>query len=237
MSGAVPGRGSGPRRGPWGTRAVRIAAAILLFLLVIILAIGALRRDPAGPPGSPSVTVKAPPPPANPAALSRPAAAGASSTGRESGAGTAGSAEGVPAGGRESGGREVSVAGPPGRESGTPQMSRTIRGAGFPPVVLEGQLRLFIAGIGSLPVVIPGTETRIVVEAAADGGPAEVVIAAAPGGTAAVSVLSGTVAVAAGGRRVRVGPGTFTTVARGAPPALPEALPLPLDHAASSDGS
>lgn len=213
MSGAVPGRGSGPRRGPWGTRAVRIAAAILLFLLVIMLAIGALRRDPGGPPGSPSVTVKAPPPPANPAALSRPAAAGASSPGRESGAG------------------------PPGRESRTPQMSRTIRGAGFPPVVLEGQLRLFIAGTGSLPVVIPGTETRIVVEAAADGGPAEVVIAAAPSGTAAVSVLSGTVAVAAGGRRVRVGPGTFTTVARGAPPARPEALPLPPDHSASSGGS
>ena len=86
-------------------------------------------------------------------------------------------------------------------------------------------MRLILAGIVSVPVVVPETKSRIVVNLGSEGSPAEVTIAAAAGGTVTVAVVSGTVAIDSGGCRVRVGAGSFTAVARGVPPARPRAVP------------
>ncbi len=253
------GREPGPPRRAVRSRAVRLAGAILLVLLVV-LAIGVLRRDSARP--GPSVTVKAPPAPAAgngpPTPASPPAAAQASSPaaadaveaaspGTDDGAGADGPGErgeGIPrAGVGEPDGRSAEGGpggGPPdggatgARRDGTqpairptaPAPAAAGRVAPFRPIVLDGgEMRLFLAGIVSVPVVIPDAKSRSVVDLASEGSPAEVTIAAAAGGAATVSVVSGTVAIASGGRRVRVGAGTFTTVTRGVPPARPRALP------------
>ncbi len=245
MSRTAAGREPGPPRRDVRSRAVRVAAAILLVLLVV-LAIEVLRRDSARP--GPSVTVKAPPAPA--ARESSPAAAGAAEasacgTNDEAGAGGPGergdgipragvgepdgrSAEGRPGGGPPDGGA-TGTRGDGARPAERPTAlapAAASRAAPFRPIVLDGgEMWLFLAGIVSVPVVIPDANSRIVVDLASEGSPAEVTIAAASGGAATVSVLSGTVAIASGGRRVRVGAGTFTTVTRGVPPARPRALP------------
>ncbi len=260
MSGVVRRDGAQPPRRAPVARAGRIAAAILLVLLVV-LAIGIWRRDRPRAAAGPTVTVKVPRPPRAGNALSASAAAPSAARGTASASGgmapTGATGEGVPARGasREPGstGRDTAGGEPIDRTTGeraaagggladlkaaaaTP--SRAIVAAPFRPVVLaEGELRLFLGGVVSVPVVIPEIDARIVVASTGDGGPAEIMIAAGPGGKAAVSVLSGTVAVAAGGCRVRLGPGSFTTVARGLPPAPPQPQPPSSRRGARSGGS
>ncbi len=195
----------------------------MLLLLVLVLAAGVLRRFGAPPAGIRTFVGKAVPPPvARHGARVAPsgAAVGARAPGPRGDAGVA-EARGTPgAGSRKEPGRQPSA---PGRV------------ASSPPVVLDDrELRLFISGTVSLPILAGAARTPFVVASSDAGRAAEVLVAAVPDGSAAVSVLSGTVDVAARGRRVRVGAGTFTTLASGAPPALAEPLPPPPDLAAPS---
>ena len=209
MSGGKPVGGGRSGRENAGRRTVRIVIAVLLLLLLLVLAVGVLRRFHAEPGRGPTIVKKVPSQPENrnarEAAPSRPTADDTASSRREAGDG-----------------------GPPDPGLGAPTS----------PVVLDdGDLRIFIDGTGtvSLPVVLHGTGSRILVESAGNGHPAELQIATVPDTTAAVSVYSGGADIAAGGRRVRVGAGTFTTVPSRAPPAPPEPLPPPPDLATPSD--
>ncbi len=223
MSGAPARRESGTRREPAGSRTVRIVGAIVLLLLVAVLAALFLRRSGARPEAGRAFVAKVSPPPAPPGATASDASgaeAGASAPAKETDAGTAESQGTAPAGGPGEAGRRAPAPG---------------RAVAPPPVVLDGgELRMFLSGAVSLPVVVGEARTSLAVESTGAGRAAEVLVAAVPDGTAAVSVLSGTVDVVAGGRRLRVGAGTFTAVANGAAPAPAEAVPPPPDPGAPS---
>lgn len=218
MSGGNPRKEAGRGRAPAGTRPARIVAAIVFLLLVLALAAGLLRRFGGPSRGSRVFVAKAPPPPAARAAA---------------GAAAAGATAVATAPAREPDGGIAESRGIAGGPEADRQPPPPDPGASRPPVVLDdGELRIFLSGSASLPVVIGASRIPFAVESR--GGAAEVLVASVPDGTAAVSVLSGAVDVVAGGRRVPVGAGTFTTVAGGAPPAPAEAPPPPPELAAPS---
>lgn len=143
-------------------------------------------------------------------------------------------------------GAKIRMAGGPGMDVGEKALLVLASGSGGAPgaaapslVLRDGEVRIFLGGTGggTFLVAVPGTDTLVSAEAAGPGSVAEIVIAVVPDGSTAVSVLSGTATVSARGRSEKLGAGTFSTVARGAPPAAREPLPPPPVPVRPADGA